>query len=167
MSRSRLGERRVLAIDPTSRGFGFAVLEGPERLLDWGVAQARRNKHAQCLARIADLIRYYEPAAIVAEDGTGQGSRRCLRVLLLLRDARKLAVKNQIVMRSFSRSKVRRTFSEEKALTKYQIAKIIAGRFPELVPRLPPFRKSWMSEDDRMSIFDALALALTFFHFER
>ena len=36
-------------------------------------------------------------------------------------------------------------------------------RFPELAPRLPRSRKPWMSEDYRMSIFDAVALALTFF----
>jgi hypothetical protein len=34
---------------------------------------------------------------------------------------------------------------------------------PELAPRLSRFRKPWMSEDYRMSIFDAVALALTFF----
>ena len=33
-------------------------------------------------------------------------------------------------------------------------------QFPELAPRLPRFRKLWMSEDERMSIFDALSLAL-------
>jgi len=34
-------------------------------------------------------------------------------------------------------------------------------RFPELAPRLPRFRKPWMSEDYRMSIFDAVAFGLT------
>jgi len=32
---------RVLAIDPSTRGFGFAVLEGPSRLIDWGVKETR------------------------------------------------------------------------------------------------------------------------------
>jgi hypothetical protein len=40
---------------------------------------------------------------------------------------------------------------------------IIAKRFPEeLGSRLPPERKPWMSEDSRMNIFDAVALALVF-----
>ena len=30
---------RVLAIDPSTRGFGFAVLEGLEKLVDWGVTR--------------------------------------------------------------------------------------------------------------------------------
>jgi hypothetical protein len=45
--------------------------------------------------------------------------------------------------------------------TKHALAEIIAKRFPEeLGSRLPPKRKPWMSEDSRMNIFDAVALAL-------
>jgi len=33
--------------------------------------------------------------------------------------------------------------------------------------RLPRFRKPWMSEDYRMSIFDAVALAIAFFQFQK
>ena len=47
--------------------------------------------------------------------------------------------------------------------TKREIAEAIVREFPELEPRLPPVRKIWMSEDVRMSIFDAAALAITFF----
>lgn len=43
---------------------------------------------------------------------------------------------------------------------KHDIAVAIADRFPELAPRLPRVRKPWMSEDYRMSIFDAVGLAL-------
>jgi hypothetical protein len=47
--------------------------------------------------------------------------------------------------------------------TKHALAEIIAKRFPgELASRLPPKRKPWMSEDYRMSIFDAVALVLAF-----
>jgi len=34
---------------------------------------------------------------------------------------------------------------------------------PELTPRFPRFKKPWMSEDYRMSIFDAIAFATAFF----
>jgi hypothetical protein len=41
------------------------------------------------------------------------------------------------------------------------LAEILATRFPEeLAPRLPPKRKPWISEDYRMDIFDAVALAI-------
>jgi hypothetical protein len=59
---------------------------------------------------------------------------------------------------------VKQAFSESGASTKHEIAVAIAKRFPELAPRLPRFRKPWMSEDYRMSIFDAVAFGVTFFH---
>jgi hypothetical protein len=57
---------------------------------------------------------------------------------------------------------VKQAFSES-ASNKYEIAVAIANRFPELAPRLPRFRKAWMSEDYRMSIFDAVGFGLAFF----
>jgi hypothetical protein len=62
---------------------------------------------------------------------------------------------------SFSRAAVRACFGLG---TKRQIAEAIAREFPELGPRLPPVRKIWMSEDRRMGIFDAVSLAVSFFH---
>jgi hypothetical protein len=45
--------------------------------------------------------------------------------------------------------------------TKHTLAKSIAERFPEeLGFLLPPKRRDWMSEDSRMGIFDAVALAM-------
>ncbi|MGO8735355.1 MAG: hypothetical protein ACLQVM_21465 [Terriglobia bacterium] len=166
MSKVPSEHRRVLAIDPTSRGFGFVVLEGPHRLIDWGVAHARVDKHRRCLARVANLIAHYEPEVIVLEDGAGRGSRRSARVRQLLKEIQGLAMNRDIPTRRYSRSELRHAFAESGARTKYEIAKVIAGRFPELASRLPPFRKPWMSEDDRMNIFDALGLALTMLHFE-
>jgi hypothetical protein len=53
--------RRVLAIDPTSRGFGFVILEGETKLLDWGVRQIRANKDEATLMKVQELIRLYRP----------------------------------------------------------------------------------------------------------
>lgn len=157
-------DKRVLAIDPSTRGFGFAVLEGPDRLIDWGVKETKKNKNARSLKLIEDLIDRYLPSVIVVEDYRGKGSRRCHRIQELINDISKLASKRQIKVRSFSRAKVKQTFSESGASNKQEIATAVARRFPELAPRLPRFRKPWMSEDYRMSIFDAVSFGLTFFH---
>ena len=158
-------EKRVLAIDPSTRGFGFAVLEGPERLIDWGVKEARDNKRVKCLEQIEKLMEHYQPDSIVVEDAEAKGSRRCRRVRELISAILKLTSTRGIKSRSFSRRAVRKAFSQHGASTKHEIATAIADRFPdELGPRLPPLRKPWMTEDHRMSIFDATALALTFFH---
>jgi Holliday junction resolvasome RuvABC endonuclease subunit len=164
MSRAYTKDIRVLAIDPSTRGFGFAVLEGPNRLVDWGVKETKKNKNTRTLTLIEDLIDRYQPNVVVVEDYAGKGSRRCRRIQNLISDISKLALKRKIRARSVSRLKVKQAFSESGASNKYEIAKAIAGRFPELAPRLPRFRKPWMSEDYRMSIFDAAALGVTFFH---
>lgn len=160
---SRSIQKRVLAIDPATRGFGFAVLEGPDQLIDWGVKETKVNKNAKSLRLIENLIDRYQPSVIVVEDYEGKGSRRCPRIQKLINDISQLAAKKKVKVRSFSRARVKQAFSKSGASTKYEIAIAIAKRFPELSPRLPRFRKPWMSEDYRMSIFDAVTLGLAFF----
>ena len=63
-----------------------------------------------------------------------------------------------------SRERLREAFAAEGGRTTHRIGTAIAGRLPELVRRLPPQRKCWMPEDYRMSIFDAVAFAITLFH---
>jgi len=167
MSGSRIEEKRVLAIDPTTKGFGFAVMEGPERLIDWGVKGVKGSKNAKSLELISDLIDQYQPDVVVVEDYSGRGSRRCKRIQELITRVIKLGSEKKVRIRDFSPVSVRKAFSESDSFTKHQIATAIAQRLPELAPRLPPFRKCWMSEDYRMSIFDAVSFALTFFYTEK
>jgi Holliday junction resolvasome RuvABC endonuclease subunit len=164
MSRDYTKDIRVLAIDPSTRGFGYAVLEGPNRLIDWGVKETKTDKNRRSLKLIEDLIDQYQPGVIVVEDYMGKGSRRCRRIQGLINDISKLASKKEVKVRSFSRAKIKQAFFESGASTKHEIAMAIANRFPELTPRLPRFRKPWMSEDYRMSIFDAVTFGVTFFH---
>lgn len=166
MSNTFTNEKRVLAIDPTTKGFGFAVMEWPERLIDWGVKGVKKNKNEHSLGLILDLIDQFRPDVIVAEDCDGKASRRCQRVQELISEIQKLSSENRIETRSFSRSELRKAFSQSGAFTKNQISTAIAQRLPELAQRLPPLRKSWMSEDYRMGIFDAVSFALAFFYFE-
>jgi hypothetical protein len=132
-------------------------------LIDWGVKETKTDKKRRALESIAELIEIYQPAMLIVEDYTGKGSRRCRRVERLIESIEKLAIKNHAKVRWISRLKIKNTFAEFGAKNKYEIAIAIANRFPELAPRLPRFRKPWMSEDYRMSIFDAMALAVTSF----
>ncbi len=155
---------RILAIDPTTRGFGFAVMEGSDYLIDWGVKEGRdNNKDVHCLNNISELIGRYMPDAIVVEDFNGMGSRRCHRIQNLIKNIIELSQAKNIKTHRYSRSKIREVFALHGAGTKHEIAQAIAGDFTELVPRLPPHRKCYMSEDCRMSIFDAMSLAITYF----
>ena len=59
---------RIVALDPTSHGFGFVVFEGPTTLVDWGHTHVRPCAHEKCLEQIAELIARYAPQIVVTED---------------------------------------------------------------------------------------------------
>ena len=153
---------RVLAVDPSTRGFGYALFEGPDRLVDWGTKDIRKDKHAAALQKTEELIRRYEPAVLVMEDFGHARSRRNLRVRRLTKQMFALARRSGIKEHALPLVAVYQQFSKRRAQTKYDIASTLAREFPALMLRLPPKRKPWQSEDSRMSIFDAAALAVTY-----
>lgn len=152
--------RRILAVDSVSRGFGFVVLETPDRLVDWGTKEARIEKQKTRLNKIAALWERYESDLLVLEDYAARGCRRSARVRGLLRRIQAAAVRRGLLVRAVPRRAVRKAFASCGARTKDEIARAVASEFPELAPHLPPPRKPWMSEDQRMGIFGAMALAV-------
>lgn len=163
MNSVAIEEQRVLAIDPRSKGFGFAVFEGPTRLIDWGTKQTNGDRSRNCVKHVGALIARHQPDVLVVEDTEARGSRRWKRVRQLIPKFRTLAVRRRIRFRRISRRKVQKRFAATGASTKHQIAVAIAKQFPELDLRRPPLRRPWMSEAASMAIFDAASLALTFF----
>jgi Holliday junction resolvasome RuvABC endonuclease subunit len=157
----KLNSQRVLAIDPTSQGFGFVVLESPTMVVDWGMPVIRLGHQEKTLARIMALIKQYGPNILAIEEP--KDSRRCARIQTLLEATSEIKVRG-LKIRRFPAKRVKKIFRAFGAQTKYEIAHTIALQLPELTSRLPRFRKPWMSEDRRTSIFDAAALALTYFH---
>ncbi len=152
---------RILAIDPSPRGFGFAVLEGPETLVDWGVKPVKGDKNTESLTKVEKLIAHYQPGVLVLQDTLAKHSRRSARIRTLSKRIITMAATRKIRVALFSREKVMQVFFADDHGTKHALAEILAQRFPEeLGSRLPPKRKLWMSEDSRMDIFDAVALAL-------
>ncbi len=157
--------KRVLAIDPLTRGVGFAVLDGPKELVDWGVRATKPSPKPveRSLREIVALLERYSPDRIIVEDCRGGGSRRGRRSQRLIERIVRLADEGGIPVRRISRAGLRRAFALEHARTKYQIALVTVQRFPELAVRLPPVRKPWMSEPAQMGVFDAVAFALAFY----
>ena len=135
MTRLYQEQLRILAIDPSTRGFGFAVLEGLDRLVDWGTKSAWGNKNRQCLKKAEELIDYYQPDVLVLENCTAKPSRRCLRVRRLIEVIVELDAQWKVRVRRFSCRQVQAAFSAFGAVTKHEIATAIAKRFPELAPQ--------------------------------
>jgi hypothetical protein len=88
MFRSR---SRLIAIDPTSEGFAFAVLEGPDRLIDWGTTKVSKLKRSEYLKRVDALFERYQPKGLVLESPRGKDSRRSPRVAGVIRSLELLA----------------------------------------------------------------------------
>lgn len=164
MSHTRNAKPLVLSIYPSSAGLGYAVFEGASTLIDWGEKRYKHNRNEQCLLAAASYLNLYRPAVLILENYKGAGSRRTSRIETLISSLAVLGTEQGVPVRLYSRAAIRETFAES-GRKKHVIARAIAARFPELEPSLPPRRKLWTSEDRRMAIFDAVALALT--HFAR
>jgi hypothetical protein len=146
----------VLAIDPTSRGFAFAVLEAPAFLVDWG-ERIIPAKTGGLIRKVNDLLTYHEPDVLVVEDVTAKGCRRRKRAREEINRMEQLALARGLRVDRASRLAVLRTFAPAK--NKYEVALRLAVTFPVLGDRLPRRRKAWMSEDQRMNTLDALGFA--------
>src|SRR5215510_1841358 len=75
---------RIFALDPTTKGFGYAVLETPFRLVDWGLAHISGEKESGAVARFEELLDQFRPDIVILEDAAASGSRRRPRVQKLL-----------------------------------------------------------------------------------
>jgi hypothetical protein len=114
------------------------------------------------LERIQKLFTKYRPDVLVLQQTSG-GTARLQRIDHLNATIAKLAPQYGFQVQFFSRTQVREHFGYLGSTTKDAIAASIAKHIPAFERFLPAPRKPWKSEDRRMGIFDAAALALTFF----
>jgi hypothetical protein len=154
----------VFAIYPQSRGFAFVLFQGRLAPVDWGVFEARgANKNARCLMRIASLLALHTPDVLVLQDMSERGTHRVRRIQELNRRAAELADQRGVRVKTYSRAQVVEYFLQKGVTTKQRIAETIAKHIPAFNLYVPPARRPWMSENARMGIFDATALAWMFF----
>lgn len=154
---------RILAIAPLSRGLGYAVMEGPDKLLASGNKTILHDKNAGSLAWVNRFIKFYQPEVLVLPDVNAADTRRATRIKTLHRQIVAWAGKRQLKVRLITVTQVQGKLLGDAKGTKFGVAQILAEKFPvELGMRLPPKRRPWMSEDPRMDIFDAVGLAVAF-----
>ena len=66
----------VLAIHPTSRGFGWVLFESPLTPVDWGLACVKVKRSDRSMARFEGLLNRYEPKVVVFEQFNERPARR-------------------------------------------------------------------------------------------
>jgi hypothetical protein len=146
---------RLLAIDLSAKGFGFALLDAKLGLLDWGFSSVRAMDDDTFLARVRSRIDRGRPTALALENFLPiKGRENAVKRREL---AITLAGEKHIGTCQVSRAVVQRVLGVK---SRAEVARVIAGKFPELQRHLPPERQRWASEDERMNIFDALSFAL-------
>ena len=150
---------RILGIAPSSTGVGLAVIEGVNSLIGWDIKRLRKSLNSECMVKVEKAIDYYQPHVIIMEDGNERSSR----IRRLVKNIVAFVGNRGVRVVVLSREQVRRIFFAEGLGSKDALAEILAQRFPEeLRAHLPRKRRTWMSEDHRMAMFEAVALALVF-----
>lgn len=152
----------VLAIFPTSRDVAYTLFAAPLTPIDWGLKRLRgEDRNARSLEIVEGLITALRPDTIVIEDCETANCRRSRRVQRLYALIATLAETENLALARYARLQVRETFKEAGAITRHEIAQAIASYIPAFTHRMPRVRKLWQSEDHRLALFDAAALALT------
>lgn len=157
----------VLAIVAKPRGLMFTVSSSPLNLIDWGMRDRRgHERNAKRLEALVELVERYRPAVIVMPECTFKQYRQSRQACRFYEAIESYAGGQGIETQRYSKQIVKRTFRDAGAVTKYEIAKAIAGQIPALSFRLPRKRKPWANEDTRMGVFEATALAMTYYAFD-
>jgi hypothetical protein len=154
----------VMSVFPYARGIAYVVFEDPNSPVDWGICDPHgdRKKH-QAIRIIAALVDRYSPGVLVLRDRVGIRRGRNWRHAALVEALETLARQKGISIARLSREQVRQSFSSLESPTRYAIVQAVAKQVPIFETYVPPVRKIWKAEDRRMGMFDAAALALTFY----
>src|SRR6266853_2653714 len=134
-----ISARRILALSLDWQGFGFAAFDSPDDLIDFGTRNFRRKVKIPLEAKILLLLDANQPDVLIVTTPTTAARKRITAKIA------KVAKVGKIPLVFVSGADIRKTFAPV-GKSKYQIARAISERYPELQFRLPSPRKSYQSE---------------------
>jgi hypothetical protein len=153
-----MGERRlairILGLAVTTRGFAYAVTEGPDRLIDWG--NRRPSSIAKTAALLAESIIRVRPLFVACEVARNRARSRRARVFNII--LQRVCARHGIMILCVQRAATGQ--NGLPAPTNLDIARLAAARFPALADSLPKERQLWEGPDDRLGVFLAGAATL-------
>ncbi len=152
----------VLAIAPVSRGIGYILFENENTPIDWGVKTATVQKDKASQRHVESLISFYQPDILVLEAFDEDTNRE--RVSKLNDSLALLATLTGVEAKRLHHNDVQGVFSQFGSKTKHGIAKTISSWLPELGVQMPRYRLPWKNEDHSMAMFEAAALALSYYY---
>lgn len=152
----------ILAIYTVSGGMGYACIQVPERLLDYGVTKISPSFHGKALARAEKFMEYYRPQVVLLREAPEHPRSKKSRKLIEAIGT--LAAEMGMESYRYTKEQVTETFEVFGATSKHGIVRKILEFLPELIHRVPKEKKWYEKDDYNMPIFDAVALAITHAH---
>ena len=154
--------KRILALDPGTRWMGVAVLDG-EKLIYHGVEVVKKgNSISENLKNarkaVLRLIQDFQPDLLAIERCFLSRSRNASLLKVLNDDIRLLALRKKLRLVSYAPTTVRKAVCGNGWADKYEVAHVVAQKYPELKVYLTQDRV-W-KERFHHNMFDAVAVGM-------
>lgn len=161
---SKLDKQTVLALYPTRYGMGYAVFDGPEDLVDYGISYVQPMSNKKMMKKVKEYISFFNPAIVLCRNVNDLKKRAGKRTKKLIDLICGEAKSQDLQVHSYTRSDIQNVFSQFGATTKYQIQKKIIEWYPVLKAYEFPKRGKWKSENHNTGVFDAVSLAIVYWY---
>ena len=157
----------ILALDVRHSRLGYALFEGPNRLLDWGISRVPPHCTdivAWTTRRVKALLRDSSPDVIVVKRPIGQSRTINRSTSPILNSILETIQTQKVPLYFLEIEDVRAEFRAFEVRSKDDVASVLVQIFPDLLGRLPPKRKKWQSEPHRMILFDAISVGFAYWN---
>ena len=141
---------KVLAIAVATGRIGYVFLEGGV-LKDWKLSKKASKSQKAARTYVTNLIKVFKPDVVVTEK-ISKHSRKGDHAKGLISTIARVAENHELLDVQVPRL--------QAFQNKYEEAKALVLRFPDLRPRLPKEPRIWQSEPFGTIYFEALAMAL-------
>jgi hypothetical protein len=151
---------RILAVEVRAGRFGYAVLETPRKLRDFGASEFDSTVTARI--RIARLLRLSRPSIVILRGASVRYRQKNRHRRPIIRVVRSEARKLNISVARVSERQLNSFFERFGCCDKYSVAVLLAKWFPEISWRLPAKPKFYDPEPRALLYFDSVALAVAY-----
>ena len=162
----RIYDPRIIAIDLRFRRSGFAIFEGPKRLLDFGSTPVQPGQLVNAGNSISELLKLSLPTVIVIKKQRWEKMLIHPQANLMIEALTSESGSHRIQIRLLDQEAIRSTYRNLGCETKGEISSALVRMFPELDWHSPPIRRAWEPEHSAQMVFDAIALGLAYWQNE-
>lgn len=157
----RSNQNLLLSVYCSSQAFAWVLFEGSFSPVDWGIGETKGTaKNRRATEIFVDVVDRYKPDLVAIERRLGTERQRTTRIRILNIAFRAYCKGRNVPAACISLTQVKSFFDAFGYETKLNRAEAISNLIPYFGQYLPPKRNIWGSEDARMCLFDACALAL-------